>query len=159
MAELLATVRPARVDDAAALHELGLVVIPATYDDLDPAEARRTAEEWWSPGALASSLATIPHWVAETDDRGVVGVANLGSSEGRAVIWKLYVHPEHQGAGLGRALLAEVVAASVGKPLWLSYVAGNRRASSFYAAHGFVEEHRAPNPPFPDQVWMRRDPE
>jgi GNAT superfamily N-acetyltransferase len=72
-------------------------------------------------------------------------------------MWKLYVHPDQQGTGLGRSLLERVVEANGDEPLWLSYVDGNAKAAGFYAAHGFVEQYReAEPPPYPDQVWMRR---
>ncbi|GAA1164391.1 GNAT family N-acetyltransferase [Nocardioides aquiterrae] len=150
-------IRPGSTADAGALAELGRVVVPATYAHISEAEVTRTLATWWSEEALADSLARLPHWVAEDDDGRLVGVSNLGSHDGRQVMWKLYVHPDQQGTGLGRALLERVVEANGDQPLWLSYVDGNERAAGFYAAHGFVEQHREPAPPYPDQVWMRRD--
>ena len=152
------TIRPGRGADAAALAELGRAVVPATYGSISTAEAARTLEAWWSESALAESLDRIPHWVAEDGNGRLVGVGNLGSRDDRQVMWKLYVHPDVQGTGLGRALLDRVIDENGSEPLWLSYVDGNQQAAGFYAAHGFVEQHRAPDPPYPDQVWMRRDP-
>jgi GNAT superfamily N-acetyltransferase len=151
-----ATIRAAREDDAHALVELGKVVVPATYAKISPAESRRTLETWWTELAIAGSLRTYRHWVAEDEHGELVGIANLGTRGGKAVMWKLYVHPDHHGTGLGAALLGEVIAATAGQSLWLSYVAGNARASRFYAKHGFVEDHRESDPPYPDQVWMVR---
>jgi ribosomal protein S18 acetylase RimI-like enzyme len=151
-------IRPGTTGDAAALVQLGAVVVPATYGPISAAEATRTLETWWSEQALADSLSRIPHWVAEDPDGRVVGVANLGRRDDRAVMWKLYVHPDQQGSGHGRALLERVAEGAAGEPLWLSYADGNDRAAGFYAAHGFVEQHREADPPYPDQVWMRRDP-
>jgi GNAT superfamily N-acetyltransferase len=152
------TIRPGTVADAAAVAELGRVVVPATYAPISAAEAARTLETWWTEEALGGSLGTLPHWVAEEPTGRIVGVANLGSRAERRVMWKLYVHPDHQGTGLGRGLLERVVEEAGDEPLWLSYVDGNARAASFYAARGFVEQERVPDPPFPAQVWMRRDP-
>ena len=156
MAEV--AVRAGRVADAAALADLGRVVVPATYGPISVPEAARTLETWWSEAALADSLGRLPHWVAEGAEGRLVGVANLGRREERAVMWKLYVHPDLQGAGLGRAPLERVLEANGNEPWWLSYVEGNVRAAGFYAAQGLVEQHREPDPPYPDQVWMRRDP-
>jgi GNAT superfamily N-acetyltransferase len=139
------------------LAELGRAVVPATYGPISEAEATRTLETWWSEEALADALDRLPHWVAATPDGRLVGVSNLGRSGDRAVMWKLYVHPDQHGTGLGRALLGKVVDANGDEPLWLSYVDGNVNAAGFYAAHGFVEQHHEPNPPYPDQVWMRRE--
>lgn len=151
------TIRPGTVDDAAGLVELGRVVIPATYGPISPAEAERTLTTWWTEEALAESLGRIPHWVAEDVAGRVVGISNLGSRGDRRVLWKLYVHPDQQGTGLGRALLDRVVDETGAESLWLSYVDGNTHAAGFYVAQGFVEQEREPDPPYPDQVWMRRD--
>jgi len=152
------TIRPGEAGDAAALAELGRAVVPATYAHISEAEATRTLETWWSEEALAESLDRLPHWVAVDAEDRIVGVGNLGSRDGRQVMWKLYVHPDHQGSGLGRALLDRVIDENGDEPLWLSYVDGNQQAAGFYAAHGFVEQHRAADSPYPDQVWMRRTP-
>jgi GNAT superfamily N-acetyltransferase len=151
-------IRPGTTADAYALAELGRVVVPATYGPISEAEATRTLDTWWSEEALADSLARIPHWVAEDAAGRIVGISNLGRRDDQRVMWKLYVHPDQQGTGLGRTLLEHVVEANGDEPLWLSYVDGNTKAAGFYAAHGFVEQHREAEPPYPDQVWMRRTP-
>lgn len=152
------TIRPGTVDDAAGLAALGRAVVPATYGPISPAESARTLETWWSEEALAESLGRLQHWVAEDAAGRLVGISNLGTRGDRRVMWKLYVHPDQQGTGLGRALLDRVLEENGAEALWLSYVDGNTNAAGFYAGHGFVEQEREPNPPYPDQVWMRRDP-
>ena len=74
----------------------------------------------------------------------------------REVMWKLYVHPDHQGLGLGSRLLAEVEAMVEGDELWLEVVDGNTAAVDFYTARGFVEVERVDNDPWPDDVWFRK---
>jgi putative acetyltransferase len=71
--------------------------------------------------------------VKEGDD--VVGV--LATSPG----WvdQLYVHPDHQGRGVGRALLEAAKAASDGD-LQLWTFARNSRARAFYERAGFAAE-------------------
>ena len=75
----------------------------------------------------------------------------------REVMWKLYVHPEHQGLGIGSRLLAEVEALVEGDELWLEVVDGNEQAFAFYRAHGFEEVERVSGGAWPDDVWMRKD--
>jgi GNAT superfamily N-acetyltransferase len=148
--------RRAVPEDAPGLRALGEVVVPATYGPIDPAYAEFTLETWWDVDGMKRSVADIWHVVAEREGT-IVGVANLGRSEGRWVMWKLYVHPDAQGAGLGSRLLeATLDQVPEGQPLSLEYVDGNQRAAVFYAAHGFVESHREPTGRFPDLVWMRR---
>jgi ribosomal protein S18 acetylase RimI-like enzyme len=158
MAEARGTlvVRPGRVGDAAALRALGEAVVPATYGRLDPAYAAMMLERWWATDRLAASLETLPHVVAEADGE-LVGVANLGHRDDRWVMWKLYVHPDQQGRGIGGRLLAEIVDLVEGDALWLEHVDGNDAAAGFYRTQGFVEVERVPQPPYPDDVWMRKD--
>jgi ribosomal protein S18 acetylase RimI-like enzyme len=152
------TIREGVAADAHALAELGRIVVPAAYAHISPLETRRTLETWWTELSIAGSLRTYRHWVASSAGGELLGIANLGTRGGRAVMWKLYVHPEHQRLGLGRALLGEVLRATAGRPLWVSCVAGNTSAAAFCAATGFVVDHRESDPPYPDQVWMRREP-
>jgi ribosomal protein S18 acetylase RimI-like enzyme len=158
MAEADATlvVRPGLAGDVTALRALGEAVVPATYGPLDPAYAAMMLETWWATDRLADSLQRLPHVVAEVDDE-LVGVANLGHRDDRWVMWKLYVRPDHQGLGIGRRLLTEIVRLVEGDALWLEHVDGNDAAAGFYRAQGFVEVERVPQPPYPDDVWMRKD--
>ena len=144
--------------DAPALRALGEAVVPATYGPLDAAYAEMMLREWWSTDGLAASLGRMPHVVAEASGGEVVGVANLGHRDERTVMWKLYVHPGSQGAGIGSRLLAEVIALAGEEPLWLEHVDGNEAAAAFYARHGFEEVERVPQAPYPDDVWMVRHP-
>jgi GNAT superfamily N-acetyltransferase len=95
--------------------------------------------------------------VAESGDQ-VVGVANLGVLEGVPVMWKLYVHPDHHGDGIGSGLLARVEQ-SAEVALALEYLDGNSPAAGFYRSHGFAESHRSVFDGFPDLtwVWMSKD--
>ena len=151
------TLRPATAADLPALRALGEAVVPATYGPIDAAYGQYLLDRWWTEEAMATSVATIPHVVAERDGE-VVGVANLGPFGERSVMFRLYVHPRAQGAGIGSALLGAVLELNGDEPLWLERIDGNDRAAAFYERHGFVEVGPQPNPPYRDQVWMRRDP-
>ena len=152
-----AVLRPGVVADAEALRRLGEAVVPATYAPIDTAYAEMMLREWWSTEGLAAMLERLPHRVAEVDG-AVVGVANLGRRDDRAVMWKLYVHPDHHGAGIGGRLLDAVLELVGDEPLWLEHVDGNEAARAFYDRRGFVEVERVPQTPYPDDVWMRREP-
>lgn len=164
MADVL--LRPGTQDDVAAFVELGRAVVPATYGPIDAAYAQRMLDEWWTPEVFAMSLERNTHIVAERGGQ-VVALANLGrltrsyrdfpDVEGeREAMWKLYVHPEHQGLGIGRRLLAEIEALVEGDELWLEVVDGNDAAVGFYEAHGFAEVERSVDPQWPDDVWLRK---
>ena len=61
-------------------------------------------------------------------------------------MWKLYVHPDHHGRGIGSRLLAEVESRVEGDELWLEVVEGNEQAFAFYRSKGFVEAERVDGP-------------
>jgi GNAT superfamily N-acetyltransferase len=70
-------------------------------------------------------------WVAETGGE-VVGYVAFNDG------WlsHLFVHPKHQGRGLGAALLAHVMADRRERQLWTFQ--RNARARAFYEQHGWV---------------------
>ena len=159
MAEV--TVRRATPDDAEALRALAEAVLPATYDPITPGLAAQTLDDWWGVAQMRDAIAALWHGVAEVDD-DLVGVANLGRSDERWVMWKLYVHPDAQGLGVGTRLVdATLAQVPAGEPLWLEHHAGNDRAHDFYRSLGFTETHRETHRDshdgLPDQVWMRKD--
>jgi len=161
------TVRRGTVDDIAGFRALGEAVVPPTYGPIDPAYAQRMLDEWWIPEVFEKSLARNVHLVAERDGQ-VVALCSFGRlsrsyrdfpyvAGDREVMWKLYVHPDHQGLGIGSRLLAQVEALVEGDELWLEVVDGNDAAFDFYRSHGFEEVERIRDDgPFPDDVWMRK---
>ena len=161
------TVRRGTVDDIPGFRALGEAVVPPTYGPIDPAYAQRMLDEWWIPEVFEKSLARNVHLVAERDGQ-VVALCSFGRlsrsyrdfpyvTGDREVMWKLYVHPDHQGLGIGSRLLAQVEALVEGDELWLEVVDGNDAAFDFYRSHGFEEVERIRDDgPFPDDVWMRK---
>jgi chorismate mutase/GNAT superfamily N-acetyltransferase len=123
--------RPATTDDAAEITELFL--------------ATRRAAEPAMPPQLHSPESVLVHttgeivekevWVAEAEE--ILGFMTLD----RAFLDSLYVGPDHQGFGVGTALLDLAKARRPhGFALWV--FAGNDRARGFYRRHGLVElEH------------------
>jgi len=91
----------------------------------------------------------------------VVGVAVVGPLKGDLVLFRLYVVPEHQGKGIGRLLLEDVMATARERGhriIRLSYLEGNVSAERFYTGFGFTESHREPTGDgIPDSVWVVRD--
>jgi putative acetyltransferase len=120
--------RPATVADAAAITDvqrtafrISLPFLPElhTYEDhLGYISGRLLVED------------TV--WVAEVDG-AVAGYVAFREHEGW--IDHLYVHPDHQGRGVGPALLAKALEA--GRPMQLWTFEQNARARRFYEARGF----------------------
>ena len=63
------------------------------------------------------------------------GTVSLQSQDYYYEVFSFYLHPQHQGAGLGKVLLNQVFPA---QPLHLQVLKVNSRAHSFYVQHGFV---------------------
>lgn len=150
-----AIIRPARLDDAAALGALGRQTfvdtfvtgfgIPYPADDL---EAFLNAS--FSPEATQKKLQEPGSgwWVAESHEGQLLAFANTGANtlphrDGRAShaeLRRLYVSKAAQGMGLGTKLLAlalEWMEAHTDGPLWIGVWSGNEKAQKLYAAYGF----------------------
>ncbi|BBZ14294.1 GNAT family N-acetyltransferase [Mycobacterium branderi] len=72
--------------------------------------------------------------VARHDER-IVGYAMLVRDDG-VELSKMYVLPEHHGAGVSTALMNAAIELSDGR-VWLGVNQKNQRAQCFYAKHGF----------------------
>ena len=150
-------VRRAWPGDADAVREVGLKTWPVAYAGLaSPEFIVDGLAAWWSPEAVDRGIRNGITLIA-LDDEKVVGMVGLGQEEGFWVMWKLYVHPDHHGHGIGSRLLVEVESRVEGDELWLEVVDGNDRAVAFYRDRGFEEVERTPDDgPDPDDVWMRK---
>ena len=88
-------------------------------------------------------------WVAELDGRVIgFGIADPASRS----LWALFVDPEFEGRGAGRALLARLTAClfeSVNAPINLSTAPGTR-AERLYLASGWVKVGELPT----GEVWL-----
>jgi len=116
-------------------------------------------QQWWTRPALLQCLRETTVLVADLDGR-IAGVGNLDVRGAAPIIWKLYVHPDAHGAGLGSALLEQLLAAapSDATTVQLEYVAGNEQAAAFYRRKGFREIGTEPSdhPGWPGTVWVER---
>jgi ribosomal protein S18 acetylase RimI-like enzyme len=80
-------------------------------------------------------------WVVELDNRPVAFMAMRGD-----FIDQLYVHPDKQNRGIGKALL-ECARELSPEHLWLYTLQINTRAQNFYEKNGFVAEKFGISPP------------
>lgn len=123
--------RPATAQDAAELTELYLATRRASEPAMPP--QLHTPES--VRAHLAGTIADKEVWVAEAEE--ILGFVTLAPG------WldDLYVGPDHQGFGIGTALLDLAKAQRPdGFALWV--FASNAPARGFYHRHGLVElEH------------------
>ena len=127
------TLRPATTDDLPAVAELHLAARHGAGDAFPPSvhpdhEARAWVAGW--------DLSTYDVWVAERGGEPV-GYARWTST------WldDLYVHPDHQGRGVGTALF-ELVASTRPGGFCLWVFESNAPARAFYGRHGCLELER-----------------
>ncbi len=154
-------IRPATAYDVDAVVDVGRRTWPQTYAPIAGEDyVRMGLANWWTVAATRPLVVAGTATVAELDGE-VVGVAVVGPLKGDLVLFRLYVVPEHQGTGIGRMLLEDVlqVARERGhRIIRLSYLDGNVNAERFYRAFGFTESHREPTGDgIPDSIWVVRD--
>jgi ribosomal protein S18 acetylase RimI-like enzyme len=153
----MADIRLARPDDLDGILEVGRQTWPPTYVPLVGEEYVRTGlARWWTPEGTNPSLNDGRVWVAEVGGR-IVGMAMYGIADRVAEVWKLYVLPDFQGQGIGRALLTSVIEAirDTVDQIVLAHMDGNVSAREFFERMGFVETHRETDQlGGPDNVWM-----
>ncbi|MEZ5095137.1 MAG: GNAT family N-acetyltransferase [Nocardioides sp.] len=146
------TLRPALDSDGDQVADVHLAARGAAPM---PASVHSDAEvRAW----LAGRIGADPVWVAERGSR-VVGYARFPG----AWLDDLYVHPDHQGHGIGSALL-DVVKAQRPDGFCLWVFESNAPARVFYERHGLValertdgsgNEERTPDV---RMAWPGRDP-
>ena len=89
--------------------------------------------------------------MAEAADGQITAFASVWQAPDYWFLHNLFVAPEHQRGGIGRALLSEVLAA-IGRPVELKTDAPNLVARRLYEGFGFqVVEQSAGEP----VAWLR----
>lgn len=120
-------IRPAQAADIKAMHALRLRVAENRLSD-----PGRVTEDSYPPYLDRDSA-----WVAETEGR-LAGFAILDVAQ--AGVWALFVAPESEGAGVGRALHARLLegAAAHGLTRLSLTTAPGTRAERFYTEAGWT---------------------
>jgi ribosomal protein S18 acetylase RimI-like enzyme len=99
------TLRPACSDDAPLLQEIER----ASAQQFRAVGLASVADDEPQPlEELAEYADSGRCWVAISDDNKLVGYVAVDEVDGNAHVEQVSVRPEHQGAGLGRALLDRV---------------------------------------------------
>ncbi|WP_316524012.1 ribosomal protein S18-alanine N-acetyltransferase [Kitasatospora brasiliensis] len=109
-------------------------------------ELRLFPEDAWSAGMFWSELAeahsggTRHYTVATAADGSIVGYAGLMAVAGEGDVQTIAVDERHQGAGLGTALLTDLIREAARREcaeLLLEVRVDNPRAQRLYERHGF----------------------
>jgi GNAT superfamily N-acetyltransferase len=154
-------VRDAEHDDVAAICRFGKAHIRPHYAPLIGAEAAdEQVRSWWNETHVSAAVAEGLVVVAEADGQ-LVGVGQRGRRGADHVVYKLYVHPQHRGRGLGPQILDALtrqVPAHADR-LYVEHFVANERAGAFYEREGFTVERIASSPtedPALGVVWRAR---
>jgi phosphinothricin acetyltransferase len=131
-------IRPATRDDLQAIVGIYNWAVNQTFATIDsePLDTEE-AEAWWEAHGRRSKL------IVSTDESGVIGWARLfpWKQRGFDVVEDLvYVDPVHQGRGIGRALLAELIKEAQGlgyKTIVATVAADNRSGLELHTKLGF----------------------
>ena len=121
-------IRPARAADIEAMHSVRLRVAENRLSD--PARV--------TPACYRPYVEQGVAWVAETE-RGLAGFAILDVAA--ASVWALFVAPEAEGEGIGRALHARLLQSALDhglERLSLATAPGTR-AERFYSEAGWAK--------------------
>ena len=134
----------------------------ATWDDVQAMNLLRNAvrENRLSDPASVTSASYRPYmekgslWVAETAGR-IVGFAAVDPN--KEMVWALFVEPESEGSGIGRALHCHLVKWAAGQGLRrLSLrTESNSRAASFYRRAGWIEIGVSPEGETIFETWLQ----
>ncbi|GAW40581.1 Protease synthase and sporulation negative regulatory protein PAI 1 [Brevundimonas sp. SH203] len=149
-------IRPARLEDAAALGVLGRQTFVDTFVTgfgipYPPADLNAFLDASFDLAPTQRKLAEpgCAWWVAERDgdllalaNAGPNGLPHPDARPGDLELRRLYVAKAAQGLGLGTALLTlslDWMQAESDGPLWIGVWSGNEKAQRLYAAHGFAK--------------------
>jgi ribosomal protein S18 acetylase RimI-like enzyme len=154
-------VRDAEHDDVMAICRFGEAYIRPHYAPLIGAPAAdQQVRNWWNETHIGAAVAEGLVVVAETDGQ-LVGVGQRGRSGADHVVYKLYIHPQHRGRGLGPQLidaLTRQLPANADR-LYIEHFVANERAGAFYEREGFTVQRIEPSPtgnPALGVVWRAR---
>lgn len=129
--------RPSRASDAAWIAELRAVVMRPDLERLGRYDPVRVRERFLNGFQPEHTLVVM----VSGRDAGVIAVR---PEPGSQWIEHFYLAPEHQGHGLGGAVLSEVMAgAKDHRPFRLNVLQGSA-ARRLYERHGFVLETEDP---------------
>lgn len=146
-------VRPATLEDAAAVRELLIETWHDTYDQIMGHEkVCAIADRWHTLDRLRRQILDpgFTFLVASTQETELIGHVLAGICNREYIeILRLYVRPSFQGQGVGKQLLRRVgTGLSWSLPMILSVEAENRNSISTYHSWGFrvisslVEDNR-----------------
>lgn len=132
-------IRPATADDFAAITAVARETWHDTYDELEADVIDGTVDDWYTDDSMPLDAPGTVVLVAEKSG-DVVGFTHAVAQGDEADILRMYVHPDHQGEGIGSALherlMAKLEAYDVDRVRSFDF-AFNDVSRAFYEGLGF----------------------
>lgn len=125
-------IRRATAQDAAAISQVIIQSLRQSNARDYPPDVIAQVEKNFAPQSIFALLGQRQVFVA-TIDHQVVATASLD----RDVVRSVFVHPEHQGSGLGSKLMATLQSAAQGANIEVLHVPSSITAEGFYLKLGF----------------------
>jgi [ribosomal protein S18]-alanine N-acetyltransferase len=113
----------------------------------------------WTAAMFWSELAAGHHYRVLREQDRVVGYAGLARTDEEAEVQTIGVAPDHQGHGLGRVLLRDLLAHAGARTVFLEVRTDNDPAIRLYESEGFERiglRRRYYQPSGADAYTMRR---
>ena len=142
--------RPCRLDEAETI--LAIVNAAAVrYRGIIPPDC------WHDPymegTELASAIATgVSFWGVEGPDARLIGVMGIQPVKDVTLVRHAYVHPDHQGKGIG-SLLLQHLETLTDQRILIGTWADATWAIRFYEAHGYTLIPSQETPTLLDKYW------
>ncbi len=141
-------IRPATTADIPLIRALAHEIWHAHYPSIIPVSQIDFMLGWmYSPEEIERQIETGTRWEIAEENGEPVGFLSYGlENDGRVKLHKLYIAPASQRRGIGRKLLAHVLAAAGvlgGTEVWMQVNKRNTAAIEAYKKAGFHIEKEA----------------
>jgi molybdenum cofactor biosynthesis protein B len=141
------TVRSATQEDIQAIVNFGQIVLLETYLHWTSQDyVQSMLQRWWNEtyfeGVIGSGNVVLLI-VENKDDNPLIGLAEVQISQEEATLWKLYLHANWRGKGIGSRLIEQIkeILIPTVKDLRTVYLSLNKMAGQFFLKRGFRFEH------------------
>jgi ribosomal protein S18 acetylase RimI-like enzyme len=132
-------IRPATPADVPALRDVGVRAWQTAFAGvLPPAEVANGIAEFFNEYSLGAAVRSGRMLVAERDGTVVGLLESDRPAPERAVIWKVYVAPEAQRGGVGRALVEAYLAGADAPEVRVEHDERAAAAAAFFARLRFA---------------------
>jgi len=135
-------VRSATEDDFDAITAVARATWHDTYDELDADTIDDTVDAWYTDDSMPLEAPGTVVLVCERDDE-LVGFTHAVAQGETADVLRMYVHPDHQGRGLGSRMMDELVKFLDENAPPSAYVNLMADVDGFYERWGFEETRPA----------------